>query len=191
VPIQTLFMNFTIQVFQAVGLGYGAPSAGLMERTPRPSSEALLGRRLLVWLSVAGAVMGLGTLGVLFWSNQTYGDEAVARTMGMIAFSVSNIAFSFCTKDERRSVFSLDVMGDRPFLYGTAVSILVLVLMPNLGLLQRLLGTVPLTFEQWVVCVVVGLLIVPVSEIRKLLVQVPVDQVEQPAEPAQPATAAA
>ena len=46
-PLQTLFMNFTIQVFQAVGLGYGKPSIGLMERKPRPSNEALLGRRLL------------------------------------------------------------------------------------------------------------------------------------------------
>ena len=47
-PLQTLFMNFTIQVFQAVGLGYGKPSIGLMERKPRPSNEALLGRRLLL-----------------------------------------------------------------------------------------------------------------------------------------------
>jgi hypothetical protein len=87
-------------------------------------------------------------------------------------------------------VFSLDVMGDRPFLYATGASLLVLVLMPHLGLLQRLLGTVPLTFEQWMVCIVVGLLIVPVSEVRKLLVKVPVDEVEQPAA-AEPAAAAA
>ena len=37
-------MNFTVQVFQAVGLGYGKPAAGLMERKPRPSSEPLLPR---------------------------------------------------------------------------------------------------------------------------------------------------
>ena len=71
-PLQTLFMNFTIQVFQAVGLGYGKPSLGLMERKPRPSNEALLGRRLLYWLVVAGGVMGLSTLAVLSWANNTY-----------------------------------------------------------------------------------------------------------------------
>ena len=27
-PLQTLFVNFTIQVFQAVGLGYGKPGGG-------------------------------------------------------------------------------------------------------------------------------------------------------------------
>ena len=39
VPLQTLFMNFTIQVFQAVGLGYGKPADGLMERKPRPRAS--------------------------------------------------------------------------------------------------------------------------------------------------------
>ncbi len=188
VPVQTLFMNFTIQVFQAVGLGYGAPSAGLMERKPRPSDEALLSRSLLIWLTIAGAVMGLSTLGVLYWANHTY-DETVARTMGMVTFSVSNIAFSFVTKDERHSVFSLDVMGDRPFLYATAASILTLVLIPNFGLFNRVLGTTELTIDQWAICVVVGLLILAVGEIRKLVWKVDFDAA--PAEAATPVPAPA
>ena len=140
-PLQTLFMNFTIQVFQAVGLGYGKPSIGLMERKPRPSNEALLGRRLLYWLTVAGGVMGLSTLAVLSWANNTYNDDVVARTMGMITFSVSNVAFSFVTKDERHSVFDLDVVGDRPFLYATLASIATIVLIPNFDFFNRILDT--------------------------------------------------
>ena len=42
VPLQTLWINFTTQVFQAIGLGYGDPSPGLMQRKPRPDSEDLL-----------------------------------------------------------------------------------------------------------------------------------------------------
>ena len=39
-PMQTLWVNFTTQVFQAVGLGYGTASPGVMERAPRkPSSR--------------------------------------------------------------------------------------------------------------------------------------------------------
>ncbi len=189
-PLQTLFMNFTVQVFQSVGLGYGEPSAGLMERRPRPSNEALLGRRLLIWLVVAGGVMGLSTLAVLYWANHQFGDT-VARTMGMITFSVSNVAFSFATKDERKSMFSLDVMGDRPFLYATAASILTILLIPNLGFLRRLLDTTKLTLEQWAVCIVVGLLIVVVSEVRKLIVKAPLDEDPPTVAQAAPAPAAA
>src|SRR5204862_302872 len=35
VPLQTLWVNFSTQVFQAVGLGYGEPAEGLMKRKPR------------------------------------------------------------------------------------------------------------------------------------------------------------
>jgi Ca2+-transporting ATPase len=188
VPVQTLFMNFTHQVFQAVGLGYGKPSAGLMERKPRPSSEPLLSRRLLTWLVVVGLVMGGGTLAVIAWASNTYSDDAVARTMGMIAFSISNLAFSFATKDERRSVFSLDIMGDRPFLYASAASIATIILMTEFGFFRRILDSTNLNLEQWVICIVVGLLIIPVSEIRKLVIRRPLD--ETPSEAAAGSTPA-
>ena len=35
-PLQTLWLNFTVDVFQAIGLGYGKPREGLMEEPPRP-----------------------------------------------------------------------------------------------------------------------------------------------------------
>src|SRR3954451_20788842 len=50
-PLQTLWVNFTTQVFQAVGLGYGKPSGGLMQRRPRNVDEALLPRPLQIWLA--------------------------------------------------------------------------------------------------------------------------------------------
>jgi len=170
-PVQTLFMNFTIQVFQAVALGFGKPAEGLMKRRPRPSNEALLSRPMLIWLGIVGVVMGGGTLGVAYWAGQTY-DETVARTMAMVTFSVGNLAFSLATKDERQSAFSLDVTGDRPFIIASLGSIATIVLMTELGVLNRLLDTTSLTLDQWVVCVVVGLLVLVVSEIRKLVWQV-------------------
>ena len=183
-PLQTLFMNFTVQVFQSVGLGYGEPSAGLMERKPRPSNEALLSRRLLYWLVVAGGVMGLSTLAVLYWANQAYNDDVVARTMGMITFSVSNVAFSFVTKDERHSVFSLDVMGDRPFLYATIASIATIVLIPNFDFFNRILDTTSLSLEQWAICIVVGLLILVVGEVRKIVWKADFDEAPASVAPA-------
>jgi Ca2+-transporting ATPase len=166
VPLQTLFMNFTVQVFQAVGLGYGQPAEGLMERPPRAANEALLSRGLLAWLAIVGLIMGGGTLGVIYWASGAY-DETVARTMGIITFSIANVAFSLATKDERRSAFSVEVLADRAFIRATLASILVIILMSEFGFLNRLLDTVSLDLEQWAICVLVGLVILPVAEIRK------------------------
>ena len=69
-PLQTLWINFTTLLFQAIGLGYGKPADGLMERKPRPPDRPILTRGLLIWLVVVGLVMGGGTLGVISWAEQ-------------------------------------------------------------------------------------------------------------------------
>jgi Ca2+-transporting ATPase len=188
VPLQTLFMNFTIQIFQAVGLGYGKPAEGLMERKPRPSKEPLLSRKLLAWLAIAGVVMGGGTLAVNAWAANEFNDT-VSRTMGMVVFSLSNVAFSLATKDERKSAFGIDVLGDRPFFLGTLASLITIILMAELDFFNRFLETTGLSLDQWAICIVVGLLIIPVSEVRKRIWDV--EEEEALVEPAAPAQAAA
>ena len=115
VPLQTLYVNFTTQVLQAIGLGYGRPAEGLMKRKPRASDEQILPRPLLIWVAIAGLVLGGATLGLIAWADDTY-DSAVARTMGLTAFAIGNVLFSLTTRDEQRSMFSLDVLEDRMFL---------------------------------------------------------------------------
>ena len=56
-PLQTLWVNFTTQVFQSIGLGYGAPSEGLMERRPRKPEQPILTRADTRWFIIAGLVM--------------------------------------------------------------------------------------------------------------------------------------
>ena len=119
VPLQTLYVNFTTQVLQAIGLGYGRPAEGLMKRKPRPSDEQILPRPLLIWVAIAGLVMGGATLALIAWADDHYNAQ-IARTMGLTSFAFSNVFFSFATRDERRSIFSLDVLEDRMFLYCTA-----------------------------------------------------------------------
>jgi Ca2+-transporting ATPase len=171
VPLQTLYVNFTTQVLQAIGLGYGRPAEGLMRRRPRPSDEQILPRPLLIWVGIAGLVMGGATLGVIGWADDYYGSSAVARTMGLTTFAISNVVFSFTTRDERRSVFSLDVLGDRMFLMCTGGSLAAILFGTEFGLFQRILHTVHLDIHQWLICIVVGLAIIPVSEARRLMLE--------------------
>jgi Ca2+-transporting ATPase len=171
VPLQTLYVNFTTQVLQAIGLGYGRPGEGLMRRKPRASDEEILPRPLLIWVVIAGLVLGGATLGVIWWADNHYGNRALARTMGLTTFAISNVVFSFTTRDERRSVFSLDVLEDKVFLMCTGGSLLAILFGAELGVFQRILGTVHMDRNQWLVCIVVGLAIVPVSEARRLILE--------------------
>ena len=64
-PLQTLWVNFTTQVFQSIGLGYGEPSEGLMKRRPRKPERPILTRADTRWFVIAGLVMAVATLAVI------------------------------------------------------------------------------------------------------------------------------
>lgn len=89
-------------LFQAVGLGYGRPAAGLMEREPCQPDQPILTRPLFVWLISVGLITGVGTLGVISWAEQAH-TQAIAHTMGVVTFSLYALLFSIETRDERRT----------------------------------------------------------------------------------------
>jgi Ca2+-transporting ATPase len=165
-PLQTLWINFTTLLFQAVGLGYGRPAAGLMEREPRQPDQPILTRSLFVWLISAGLITGAGTLGVISWAEQAH-TQAIAHTMGVVTFSLYALLFSIETRDARRTAFSLDTFSDSKFVIATGVSILTLLLTTVFGPLQALLKTTSLDVRQWLICLAVALSIVVLSEIQK------------------------
>jgi Ca2+-transporting ATPase len=169
-PLQTLWVNFTVGVIQSVGLGYGKPAAGLMARRPRDPEQPILPRGLFVWLVAVGLVMAVGTLGVIGWAQEEHGDT-VAHTMGLVTFSLYNLFFSITTKDEARTTFTLDTFADKPFAIATAISLATIVLATTLNPLEALLSTTPLTLGQWLVCAAVAVSVVVVSEIRKAAVR--------------------
>jgi Ca2+-transporting ATPase len=167
-PLQTLWVNFTVTVFLAVGLGYGKARDDLMQDAPRPPTVPILGRRMLIWLVIAGLTMATATLGTIYWATPEYG-EAVARTMGLTVFSLANIWFALETSHEERSIFSSETLANPTLLKTAALSIVTTVAATEIGLLNRILETVNMSTDQWLVCLLVSLSVVVVAELKKLL----------------------
>ena len=92
---------------------------------------------------------------------------SVGLVMGVVTFLLYALFFSIATRDERRTVFSLDTFSDAKFVIATGVSILTLLLTTVFGPLQVFLKTTSLDVRQWLICLAVALSIVVVSEIRK------------------------
>ena len=87
----------------------------------------------------------------------------------MTTFALFRLFSSLETADEDESLFGGSILGNRPLLIGTGLSVLTIVLATELGFLQRLLGTVSLSVDQWAVCILVALSLIVVEEVRKLL----------------------
>ena len=141
-----------------------------MKRKPSDPAARILPRSKLLWLALVGGVMAAATLGVLAWADSRYTTD-IARTMGMTSFAIANLFYSFCERDERMSVFSLDVLRDRKFLMFSGASVLAIILAPQLNLLNRILQTTPLTLHQWLICIVAALAAVVLTEVRKFMLR--------------------
>jgi Ca2+-transporting ATPase len=169
-PLQTLWVNFTTQVFQSVGLGYGEPSEGLMRRRPRNPAKPILSRADTRWFIVAGVTMAVATMAIAAGAEHDKGEK-LARTMAFTTFGLANLCFSFTARDALRSVFTLETFRDRTFLTTSLMSVAAIIFGTELRFFQRILNSVELTGNQWLICIAGGLLIVVVSEVWKFFLR--------------------
>jgi P-type Ca2+ transporter type 2C len=169
-PLQVLWVAFTTVTIQSIGLGYSNPPEGLMQRQPRQPDQPILSRGVLIWLVSAGLVMAVCTLSLVSWAQDAH-TLVIARTMGLVVFSLLNLFFSIEAKDERESAFSLSTFSDRTFLLMAGLSLLLTILATIVAPCQAILKTTELDESQWLLCAGVALSIIAVSEARKAVLR--------------------
>jgi P-type Ca2+ transporter type 2C len=169
-PLQILWINFAIDVLLAVGLGFDAPTPGLMRRRPRSPDEPVIARALGVRLGVAGLLVAIGTLAVVSWGEDRYG-LAVATTMGLVTTSLLHVAAALEWRDPRESIFRRETVANGRFnllmLGASALTLLV----TTVPLLQRIFDTVDLDGHQWRACLVAVAAYVALTETGKLVLR--------------------
>src|SRR5207237_8221871 len=107
-----------------------------------PPIQAMLTGVVAIWLVTVGLVMAIGTLSAVSWAEQAH-TLAIARTMGVVVFSLFNLFFSIESRDRRESAFSLSTFADRTCIVTTGASLLLLVLATLLAPCQATLKPTP------------------------------------------------
>ena len=100
VPLQTLYVNFTTQVFQAIGVRLRPSGRGADEAQAAASGEPTAAPPCLV--AIAGLVFG-GYAGLIAWP--TTPTERGCTDDGADELRDFNVLFPLTTRDEQRSVF--------------------------------------------------------------------------------------
>jgi len=141
-----------------------------MKRRPRKPGQPILNRADTRWFVVAGLTMAIATLAVAAGAEHDKGED-LARTMAMTTFAIANLLFSFTARDDLGSMFDLDVLRDKTFLWASLMSVAAIIFATELRFFQRFLDTVELTGNQWLICIGAGSVIVVVSEIWKFFLR--------------------
>ena len=166
-PLVVLYINFLVQVPIALALGFDKPLPGLMDRKPRPLSQPVLSRAQWMRLIIIGLLTALSTLAV----ETVYADAALAATMGFAVFSIFNVVIGVNSRSETETVFQMSTVSDRRQLGLYGLAIFLTWIATEVGVLQRVLGLVALSFNQWLLCIGLGLALTLVYEVMKMILR--------------------
>jgi Ca2+-transporting ATPase len=165
--IQVLWVNIIMDGPPAIALGVDPARRGLMDDPPRRASERILNLRRLGRMFRAGAIMALGTLGLLAWTLGVYGPE-VAATMAFTTFVLFQFFNALNARAERETVFTRHLFSNRWLWISFGVVVALQVAIVQLPLLAAVFGTVALGASQWLLCIAVAASVLVVEEIVKL-----------------------
>jgi Ca2+-transporting ATPase len=169
-PLQILWINFAIDVLLALGLGFDAPTPGLMQRKPRSPDDPVLPRALGARLAFAGLLISIGTLWVVSWGESRYG-LAVATTMGLTVASLLHIAAALEWRDPERSIFNRSTIENGRFNLLVLAALGMTLIATTIGALERILDTVELNGDQWRACLVAVIGYLVLAEVGKFILR--------------------
>ncbi|MFH1649911.1 MAG: cation-translocating P-type ATPase [Candidatus Woesearchaeota archaeon] len=164
--IQILWVNLGTDVLPALALGVDPAEPGVMKKKPRNPRERMVPARTFVdWLG-AGLVIGTGTV-LTYWAYS--GDPVKAGTMAFTVLVLYQLVNVFNCKTLNRSFFSKEIFNN-PRLWAAVISSLVLqVLVVQVGALQPIFGTQALSLSDWVIAGLISLTILLYDEVKHLI----------------------
>ena len=179
---QVLAVDLGTDMLPAVALGAEPPHPGIMDAPPRPRTERLLNRSLLVrsyaFLGLIEAAIAMAAFfGYLLAQGWTWGASLAwsdplyrqATTMSFAAIVLTQVANVFACRSEHWSIFTFTIRSNPLILWGIAVELMLLALLVYTPFGNFLLGTAPLPFWVWIPLALGAPLLLVAEELRKIV----------------------
>ncbi|MCM8768686.1 MAG: cation-translocating P-type ATPase [Candidatus Omnitrophica bacterium] len=148
-PVHLLWLNLVTDGAPALALGMEKGEPGIMKQKPRSPSEPVINREMIKGVLIQAAVMALAMLTVFSWSLKTYGEIARAQTTLFATLILSELWRAYTARSERWSVFRMGLWTNRWMQYSVGSSLVMLLVVLEIPFLQRIFGTVPLSWKEW------------------------------------------
>jgi P-type Ca2+ transporter type 2C len=168
ITLQILLMNLLTDGLPALGLGSEPAEMDVMKHSPRNPKDNPLTREMLMLIMIFGTAMGLGTL--LAFSLYYQSDLKLAQT---IAFTTLVMFEMFAVMSARSfaSFKKMSPFSNKWLAFGIMASVGIQLLVVYTPFLQRVFGTVPLTFTHWLIILGISCSGFVMMEISKFFVK--------------------
>ncbi len=177
--MQLLWINLVTDSLPAIALGMEAVESDVMQRKPKPKDEGIfahgLGLRIVLQgfmfgiLTLVGFALGTGlTLQEIFSGALSNNPNALAsgQVVAFITLSLSQIVQAFNMRSEK-SFFASNPLGNKKLNGAAIISLLMVAVVLFVPGLNTAFGLKVLTFDKYLIAVILALIPLPVMEFSK------------------------
>jgi P-type Ca2+ transporter type 2C len=168
-PAQILWINFLVNAPFGVALGFDEETPGLMSRRPRPRGESILTKPMMITCGLGGLYVAVANLLLILIGKNYFGSIQVGQSIGLVAFSLMLVVAAFESRREKGSAFSVETFNSPRMNKTAVIEIALAYLITQADFLNKLLGTVSLTFPQWGLALLAAVLLLFLWELGKLI----------------------
>ncbi|MGG6263965.1 HAD-IC family P-type ATPase [Leptolyngbya sp. AN03gr2] len=168
--LQVLWLNMVNSIAMTVPLAFDPKSDGVMQRSPRNPREPLLSRSLVYRILAISVFNWILIFGMFEWVRQSTGNLPLARTMAIQALvagriiyllSISQLGTALIAKLRGRRTISFK--ETRAIMIGIAGAVILQIIFSQWSVMNGLFGTAPLSLNQWLLCLLPTLPMIPVA----------------------------
>lgn len=165
---QILWLNLITDGFLDIALAMEPQEKGLLERK-MSTDLRLVDLNVFLKMLYMSIPMGIGSL-LVFLYYEPY-NIVHARTMTLVTMAAFQWFNAWNCRSERLSIFQLNPFGNKWLILATGFVLVLQIFLLHNSFMQKIFRTVPITFTQWCIVVVVASPIFFVEEIRKYIVR--------------------
>ncbi len=166
-PVQILWMNLVTDGMTAVALGVEPAEKDVMQRPPHAMNAPFLERRNILMLLFLGSYIALATL-FIFQHYLAENNIAVAQTVAFTSIVIMEKINVFNFRSLRWPLYTIGFFTNPWLLFAWGMSVSFQIAAVYFPPLQKMLHTVPLGFEDWMVIFGCALPIFIIMELYKI-----------------------
>ncbi len=170
-PIQILWINLVTDGVPAVALGFEEAEPDVMNRPPYNPQEGIFARGLGWQILVMGLIIGLISVGTgyWFWKGGTGSDAWQTMIFTMLTFC--QMTYALCVRKQTQSLFTQSWFSNPVLLLAIGVTLALQLILIYVPFFNTVFRTTPLRPAELGICAVGALVIILISELKKLFVR--------------------
>ena len=173
--LQILWLNMINSITMTVPLAFEPKSPGIMEQPARNPNEPLLTHKLLIRILAVSLFNWILIFGMFEWVKSTTGDVTLARTMAIQALvaariiyliGISQLGISLVNYLKRRAT---SITKAPTLIMGIVGAAFLQIIFSQWGLMNILFETTPLTWNQWLICLLPMFPMIPMAVLAQVI----------------------